>query len=298
MDILRVPSFDGNVAIDVPEPSIEYDYVVEDLADGSTTTGIAMSSPDGKVFVQIPTIHDANFRIAVDHGDVDDVYVTLTRPYVDPNTATGVQSASDIAAYAKNEEIARAIIDSVVTEGFYYKKYVLQTTGNGADYMPLWVNAKKIRQVYQNNVLVYDAADEASYMDKYSITKDNTAVIVDYNGTLNRSEGAPIRVPVAPTDSVDGIQYYFKNFHSTFDYIMILDVGYKNVPSDIKRATEMLVEDIACGKLDYYNRYVSSYNTDQFRLNFDKRLFDGTGNIIVDKILSKYTKSIRTLGAL
>ncbi len=37
-------------------------------------------------------------------------------------------------------------------------------------------------------------------------------------------------------------------------------------------------------KLDYFKRYASAYNTDQFRIQFDKTLFAGTGNLIVDKI--------------
>jgi hypothetical protein len=70
------------------------------------------------------------------------------------------------------------------------------------------------------------------------------------------------------------------------------------VPSDIVRAATLLIDDIKCGRNDYYQRYISAYNTDQFRLQFDKRVFEGTGNIVVDKILSKYAKSITRLGVL
>jgi hypothetical protein len=297
MDILRVPSFAGSVSIDVPEPLTEYDFVIEDLTDGSTISSSNTSSPTGVLQVQIPTTHDTDLRIFVDHGEVEDTYLTITRPYVDPNTIDGVETASDVKKYAKYEEIARAIIDSIVSEGFYYKKHVLQTTGVGADYMPLWVDAKKILRVYENNILVYDAENESAYPVKYVITKDNTAIIVDHSGEINRSENSPIRIPIAPSDS-DNFGYYYKTFHSTHDYIFILDAGYKKVPSDIQRAAELLVDDLACGRLDYYNRYVSSYNTDQFKISFDKQIFEGSGNIIVDKILSKYTKSIRNIGVL
>ena len=59
-----------------------------------------------------------------------------------------------------------------------------------------------------------------------------------------------------------------------------------------------MVDDLSCGRLDYYKKYVSDYSTDQFKLKFDSMVFEGTGNIIVDKILSKYAKSIRKLGVL
>jgi hypothetical protein len=51
----------------------------------------------------------------------------------------------------------------------------------------------------------------------------------------------------------------------------------------------LLVHDISCGKLDYYTRYVTTYNTDQYRIQFDPKMFSGTGNIIVDRILKNYS---------
>lgn len=60
----------------------------------------------------------------------------------------------------------------------------------------------------------------------------------------------------------------------------------------------MLIDDIKCGKLDYYKRYISAYNTDQFRIQFDKNMMSGTGNLLVDKILEKYITSITKPGVL
>jgi hypothetical protein len=60
----------------------------------------------------------------------------------------------------------------------------------------------------------------------------------------------------------------------------------------------MLIYDIKCGKLDYYKRYVKNYSTDQFKIQYDERLIDGTGNILVDKILDKYKETIIRPGVL
>jgi hypothetical protein len=43
---------------------------------------------------------------------------------------------------------------------------------------------------------------------------------------------------------------------------------------------------------------MTSYNTDQFRIQFDKAMLDGTGNFIVDKILEKYEANITRPGVL
>jgi len=87
-------------------------------------------------------------------------------------------------------------------------------------------------------------------------------------------------------------------FPAGTDYIFLAEVGYKVVPYDIQDATKILIEDIKCGKLDYYKRYVKNYSTDQFKIEYDKQISDGTGNLIVDKILAGYTNKITRIGIL
>lgn len=294
MQILRIPSNSINYRVTDLVPGAEYSYVVRDVTDSSISLyGVLTATPEGYVVVDLPSHLDGEYEIDLD--GIDTEYVSVVRPYVDPSTKG--TTASEINAYAKNEELARAIIDSVVIEGFYYKKYVIETTGNGADYIPLWVNATKVDQVYENNVLVYDSKNPSLYEDSYQITKDKTAIVKTYAGQINRSESADLILPAAASDII-GTQFIHGSFPKTYDYTIVLEVGYKKLPSDIVRAAELLVDDISCGKLDYYKRYVSDYSTDQFKIKFDTRSFEGTGNIVVDKILSKYVKSIRSIGVL
>jgi hypothetical protein len=60
----------------------------------------------------------------------------------------------------------------------------------------------------------------------------------------------------------------------------------------------MLIDDIKCGRLDYYKRYVKNYSTDQFKIEYGKGFTEGTGNILVDKILDKYKETIIRPGVL
>lgn len=294
MQILRIPTNPISYKVSDLVAGAEYSYVVRDIADSSISLyGVLTASESGQITVPLPSHLDGDYEIDVD--GIDTEYATVVRPYVDATTKAEI--ASEINSYAKNEELARAIIDSVVIEGFYYKKHVIEVTGNGADYIPLWVNATKVLQVYENNVLVYDSSNPSEYTESYHITKDKTAIVKSYDGQINRSESADLILPAAASDII-GTQFVYGTFPKTYDYTIILEVGYKKLPSDIVRAAEMLVDDIACGKLDYYRRYVSDYSTDQFKIKFDSRSFEGTGNILVDKILSKYVKSIRSIGVL
>jgi hypothetical protein len=272
---------------------------ITDLADLSLTTQTVTDNAAYVWTITLPAKYDSDYRVVITDasGDVihDDTY-QVRRPYLDPNTLA--DTASDIAAKTVNEELARAIVDSVIPQGFYYKKTTFETTGLGADYLPLWVDAKKILQVYENNVLVYDASNPTDYVRNFEITKDKTAITQTYTGELNRSESADLILPAGSTDYLDLNFGIWGGFPKTYDYRIVVESGYTSVPSDIARAVSLLITDIECGQLDYYKRYVTAYNTDQYKLQFDKRSFEGTGNILVDKILSKYAKSITRLGVL
>lgn len=292
MEILRVPPYNLSVTLDVALATTEYEYTVIDMADSSEVVGEITSSALKKVTIPVSSKYDTQYKITVDG---EDTYVDVVRPYVDPNTKG--TTASDIESYRKNEELARAIIDSICDVEFYYKKKVIQTTGQGLDYLPIWVDAKKVLKVYENNVLLYNADDLENSISEFEIIADGSAITMTFNDAINRDESARILLPASPTDITE-LDYSARGFPKTWDYTVVLEVGYNKVPSDIVRATELLVHDIDCGKLDYYKRYIGSYNTDQFRIQFDKAVFDGTGNLLVDKILDKYRKPIEFVGVL
>ena len=298
MEILRVsPYAEVPVNFTIPAGIVDADITVTitDMADLSILTSTFTESSSGELLeISLPGKYDSSYRVEIvkdlgtsDEQILQDETYEIVRPYVDP--ATKATTASDIAAYAVNEEIARAVLDSVIPEGFYYKKKVLHFEGSGSDFLPIWDDVKKILSVRENNLLVEDR--------QYEVSSDRTAIVEKSVDNINRAESAPLVLPAAASDSLDP-QFVYRGFGRGWDYLITVEHGYTTVPSDIIRATEMLVHDIECGKLDYYKRFISSYNTDQYRIQFDKGLFEGTGNIIVDKILSKYAKSITKIGVL
>jgi hypothetical protein len=292
MEILRLASSIPQAIIEVPDANTEYSCQILDLSDGTTTSLEITSNSDSQVIVPFSKEYDGEYRVRVEQ---EEHFFTVVRPYVDPSTLSS--NFSEVSEYTKHEEIARAIIDSIVIEGFYYKKRVIDTVGLGADYIPLWTNVQKINKLYENNVLLYNVEDLENSAMKYKLTDDKTAITIDYQDQINRSEGADVLIPLAPSDLWD-TKFGYRGFAKTFDYSLHLEVGYKRVPSDIVRAATLLIDDIKCNRLDYAGRYIIDYNTDQFKIKFDDRVFEGTGNMIVDKILSKYAKSIRILGVL
>lgn len=292
MQILRVPPYNLSVTLDVSSAATEYEYTILDMADFSESTGTVTSDSNSKVEIPLSSRYDTQYKVTVDN---EDTYVDVVRPYVDPNEHG--TTASEISAYAANEELARAMIDSICDVEFYFKKRVVETVGLGVDYIPVWVDAKDVIKVYENNVLLYDASDLENSATIFELIQDGSAITMQYNDAINRDESARILLPASPTDIAE-LDYSARGFPKGWDYRITFEVGYHKVPQDIKRATELLIHDIDCGKLDYYKRYIGSYNTDQFRIQFDKAVFEGTGNLIVDKILDKYRKPIEFVGVL
>lgn len=293
MEILRVPPYaDIPITFTIPSSVVDEDVtvLVTDMADLSISTlEFDELSTGDTITISLPGKYDSDYRveIIISEETVSDNTYEIIRPYVNPDSMGS--TASEVSAYADSEELARAIIDSIVGEGFYYRKKVLNFTGTGSDYLPIWDDVKKVLSVYENNKLVTDR--------EYEVTSDKTAIVEKSTDNINRAESAPLVLPAGSSDSLDP-QFVYRGFGKTWDYRITVEYGHTSVPSDIVKATKMLVHDIDCGKLDYYKRFISSYNTDQYRIQFDKGLFEGTGNILVDKILSKYTKSITKLGVL
>lgn len=292
MEILRLPSVQPEAIIDVDSANTEYSYSVLDLSDASLTTGTVTSGSTSKVTIPLSSDYDSDYKITVDG---EEHFVTVVRPYINP--ATLGSTPSEIAEATKNEEIARAIIDAVIDEGFYYKKKVIDMIGQGADYLPMWLNVQKLLKIRENNIVIFDSENPGDYEINYGLTDDKTAITILYDEQINRAEGALVQIPQAPSDLWD-TKFGYRGFPKGFDYTIYLEVGYKRVPSSIQRAASLLIEDIKCNGLDYIGKYVSEYTTDQFKIKFDDRVFEGTGNMIVDKILAKYSKTIRKVGVL
>ena len=301
MEILRIPPYPIVTTWDVPSATTSYVIYIEDLIDNSIDTVTVTSNASKKITYTIPQSkleydRKFSFRIKTTGGVlVVDSNLDIIRPYVDPSTLG--TTASEIAEYKMLELVARSIIDSHIVDGFYNEKHVVQTSGLGSDYFPVWENLNKVLKVYENNELVYDVDDATIGDYDYVVTLDKSAIQRVETDRYNRAEGKPITLPVYP-GNLAFYGYAGVAFPIGYDYTMVLEIGCKTVPADITYATNLLIEDLKCGKLDYYKRYVTSYNTDQFRIQFDKMIFEGTGNMIVDKILEKYKKKITKIGII
>ena len=328
MQILRLPPYPLTISYDVPLPNTDYILVInESTRNVNDVTESIVSTSGSKLEYTLPdqfNSYDESYYLAI-YEDVDglpgDIVVEdnleIMRPYVNPTklaTTNGSGTATEIAQYTQLEGLARAIIDSIVPGGFYYERSWYETNGNGTDYLGVWDRVYKIAKAYENNELVWDATQDpaALFEWNYLLTKDKTAIIKEWNQQMTdsyvRAVGTPKGVPLGESDSL----YLYDTedspvtlavapgvtFPVTFNYLFSLETGYKVVPYDIQDAITMLIDDIKCGKMEYHKRYILDYSTDQYKIKIDKSALDGTGNILVDRILEKYITNFGTPGVL
>lgn len=301
MEILRVPPYPITSTWDVPEANKAYSIYVEDLVDHSFEITEQTSNQDSQIEYVLPRSKvqfDREFLIRIIDQDTTEIVVdsnlTIYRPYIDPNMLGTTEQ--EIAEYKELEIVARKIIDSYCEDGFYNHKLVVQQVGQGTDYFPLWHETNRVLKVYENDILVYDVEDTDTQWEYiYKVMLDNSAIyrypasVGDNQFEYNRLEYNPTRTPTAIGD----LGFYGRSgqgvaFPRGYDYTFVLDAGFKAVPPEIELATKYLINDIKNNDNDYYKRFITQYQTDQFTVKFDPRVLGGTGNLLVDKILDNY----------
>lgn len=267
--------------------------------------------------------YDAEYRMEIyvalsypDEPAVGDlVYVdtlTIERPYVDP--AILAEPSGDVETATQYEALARSIIDSM-TDSFKYKREIVETTGLGNDYLPIAGRLNKIVKVYENGVCVYDTENtDPDWVNskEYYVSTDRSAITmrVTGTGTYNRYQSKPTKISRQSSDSFTPYDIDFSGkdvidaadnysfFPSGWDYTLVVETGWPIIPADIQRATKLLYNDLICNNLPYANAYMKEFESDQYTVKFDPAVFGGTGNKIVDKILSSYAKTMRGIGVL
>ena len=205
MEALRVPPYPLTLKFDVPTSGDIYTLRLQDLVEHFVEeSNITSANLQITYVVPLSKIEfDRSYEVKILNSDEEIVFednLDIIRPYTDPNKLG--TTASEITEAKYNELIARSIIDSFVTDGFYNKKVIVQTVGEGLDYIPLWVNAYKVLRVYENDVLVFDVDEEIN--DRYfKLTLDNSAIqeyIPDSTESLNRLEKTLPDLPISYGD--------------------------------------------------------------------------------------------------
>jgi len=277
-------TFDNDTEYVVGLASTRNSFVVEYEVTSSATGGLTVTFDDNI------SRYDAEYSLTIWPGTAlakGEVVLLdnlrIVRPYV--NTAVVAPVGQD-EEYTKFERIARIMIDNIVG-GFYYTSALYDIQGTGTDKLVVGHRVNKLLSLTENNVLVYEIEGTSNFAE-YTLNSDKNAVIVFQDGVEdNRLEGRPVTVNTAGSDSYNP-GYRSPAFPNGYDYTVQVETGWPMVPQDIQEAASLIIEDMACGVPNYWSKYVREYETKDYRVDFHRPSFAGTGNVIVDQILHRY----------
>lgn len=251
------------------------DQIVVVMGAGSKVSIILPDDFNNYDYDGYVTVYDDSDEIVYETG------FSTVRPYCDISAAA--VSLNITEAQAKQyERLARYLIDSK-TGGFKFTYKQKEVIGLGTDILLIDEKIHKLFKLYENEELVYEKDSETNEFE-YFLNVSKTGVLRE----TEENDENRIHYKKVWRDRYAGTE-----FQEGFDYIVEGEYGYFVIPFEISEATELLMNDLACGNNRYLNKYIESVKTDGFDISyFDEALF-GTGNLIVDNILTKYGRNIR-----
>lgn len=286
MEVLRINGSAPTALFSDLVPDSVYTIEYSDILSDVIVSASATANGSGEVSFLLDNKY-ASYDAVLDatvYDYLDEVVITtnidVIRPYTNiSNLATDLNKT--ISAVTEMERIARYIIDSEVSQGFAYVRKEKEIVGNGSDYLVVNEKINKLYKVYENGTLLYDSTSDTNETT-FAISKDKTSIVPVYEQD-NKTE-----YPQVWRD-----RYLSRAFADGYDYVIDADFGYKVVPQDIQEATKLLCVDISSDNMKYLNKYIESFDNDDFKIKFAKNFNASTGNLVVDRILTKYKNNIR-----
>lgn len=283
MEILRLPeSTSIQASFDVSLANTLYTALYTDLITGTSYSASATSNNSKVVSFTL------NSRYMSYSGDIDfNIYrsgsavyldqLTIIRPYCSINKIKEKLNITTAQAI-EFESTARSIIEAEAGP-FSFVRKEKEVSGMGMDYLPVNERMETLYKMYENGSLIHDSSDTELNLYKISVDKSS---IVPIDQIQNKVE----------YQKVWRDRYLDVSFASGYDYLIEADFGYRVIPNDIQKACELLITDLANNNNQYINKYIEMFDNVEFRVQFSKEFAKGTGNMIVDSILSKYKNRI------
>lgn len=286
MEVLRINGSIPTVSFSDLVPSGVYTIEYSDLLTDETFSATASANGSGDITFTLDDkyiSYDGNLEARVLDTYDEEVVVTnidVLRPYCDIySLATDLNKT--VAQVKEIERIARYIIDSETFGGFKFVRKEKEVVGLGSDYLVIDEKIHKLYKLYENLELVYDSTSETNEQE-FEISKDKTSIVLTQTQTNRVNYNRVWRDRYLDVDFADG-----------FEYLVDADFGWKVIPQDIQEATALLAADISSDNMKYINKYIESFDNDDFKIKFAKNFNASTGNLVVDRILTKYKNSIR-----
>lgn len=220
--------------------------------------------------------------------------VSLTRPYVTADDladelgltiVTGTPAdTSEVkrTTLERWERQARMFINSKIDDKVRLQYKTVTVVGQDTDVLYLDGNRiESFDKITKDDEVVYDSQEEINLLDQTLEISKSKLQLKPYSVGTNIDEGKAMSAVYDPGYFERGSIYSVRG-----------EYGWKNVPEELREATIILVDDMRCNDWSYRNKGLKSVKNDSFDLEYNDIIFSGTGNILVDALISDF-KSVR-----
>lgn len=170
---------------------------------------------------------------------------------------------------------AKAIIDTETGTDFGQRFDKIRIAGNDRNTLVSPIPILRLDSIHAEQLLVYSGGAEDLMRVEISDTGYGIKIIEDDDYLLSER----LFEIEQRTKFSRGIDYYVGGLF-----------GYEYVPEDIKTAHRALVADWFCKDSTSKKNYVEQMKASDWNIKFDSRVYTGTGNFFVDKLLEPYTR--------
>lgn len=267
-----------------------YDLDTSEYLQGGAGVNSVTASLDYKITLNSDTTeYDRNLKIEYittsPLGAYSEIqYISLVRPYA---TVDRIKELADIDTAVisdddlkKLERRARLSINSHVGFDFYKKRISMEVYGNDTDVLTVHDNVLRVDYIYEDDLLIYDRYEEDNPIG-YPITVAASKNRIKIYNTAEKNK----EIYESPKFSIFEQGGVFKK-----DYVYKVEglFGWEYVPADVEEATALLVDYYICNDFHIRNKNIAELTNDAYTLKYGPDAFYGTGNILVDNLLSNY----------
>ena len=198
---------------------------------------------------------------------------TVVTPYIDVESLYELPHSDEEIRLA--EKYARSQIENYTGQKFGRHRSWVRAQGKGTDVLILPERLITPTHLYENGTLVWESGETDNIISSVEVTPSGFALRIT-------DKEDPIEY------SISGTMYHGGRFVEDYTYEVMGEFGYAHVPSNVIMCGNMLVEDFFCKEQSWRAKYAQKINSGDFAVELNQRVFSGTGNSVVDAILSDY----------
>lgn len=231
------------------------------------TTDLSETEMEGVIKV------DWSFAVGGDAGARTD-YISVVTPYTPFLDIKDLAPSGTSDKEIENAEVfGRFMINAYTGQTFGKRLDVISMHGNNKSNLVLPHRILRVDSIADGETVLYTRVPEVNNFGR-TITITDT----HYGLRATAYDGVP-RIDEAPRSPA---WKYYKWY--TIGGVF----GWDQVPDEVEYCARVLADDYFCKEIAWKKQFVQQINASDWRIVYDKRQFNGTGNFFVDQILDKY----------